>query len=147
MQDNSTPELSDDEPVLSSTSQSRTAPVTPIHLRSQAAHELSPPDSRGQSGLNKQTSPTASTMPTAESLNANGKRTFDAATGVAAGSSASASDAKATHLGKHPAGYVWDKDEDAPGYAWNNEKAQQEALRAMSQIIDVDMMIKGKVVL
>ena len=143
MQDNSTPELSDDEPILPSTSQSRAAPVTPVHLRSQAALELSPPDSRSNSAVNKQTSPIAPTMPTAEALNANGKRTFDAATGRSTASASSG--AKATHLGKHPAGYVWDKEEDAPGYGWNNEKAQQEALRATNLIVDVELMIKGKV--
>lgn len=142
MQDNSTPELSDDDPILPSISQSHAAPTTPITSRTQTASELSPPDSRGQSASNiKQTSPIAGTMSSNEGLNANGKRTLDAATGVA-GSSASSS--KSKYIGQHPAGYAWDKEEDAPGYSWNNEKAQQDALRAMNQIVDTDQMIKGR---
>lgn len=145
MQDNSTPELSDDDPILSSTSQSHGAPTTPIASRTQAASELSPPDSRGQSTSNiKQASPLAGAMSSGEGLNANGKRTLDAATGVAE-STAPASSSKGKYIGQHPAGYTWDKEEDAPGYLWNNEKAQQEALRALNQIIDTDQMIKGRV--
>ncbi|KAI9722755.1 MAG: hypothetical protein M1828_004451 [Chrysothrix sp. TS-e1954] len=38
-------------------------------------------------------------------------------------------------------GYTWTKEEDAPGYAWKNRKAQDEANRAWGQIVQKEEMI------
>lgn len=41
-------------------------------------------------------------------------------------------------------GYQWKKEEDAPGFAWQNPKAREEYHRAWNTIIDKDRMIKGE---
>ena len=38
-------------------------------------------------------------------------------------------------------GYTWTNEEDAPGYIWQNRKAQEEAARAWNGIVDKDQMI------
>ena len=155
MQDTSTPDLSDDdEPLLPSSGPSNLhAPSTPNHQLHPATEpsSLSPPDSRGVPGLapalntkqqqqqQQQQSP-SSTMPPAEVLNANGKRTLDAATGAA---TPGAGPALGKYLGRHEGGYAWDREEDAPGFAWRNAKAQEEGQRALGQIVDLGVMVKG----
>jgi len=81
-------------------------------------------------------------MPPAELLNANGKRTLDAATGNASVAS-TAGAASGKYLGRHEGGYAWYREEDAPGYAWRNNKAREEEQRALSQIVDLGSMVKG----
>lgn len=61
------------------------------------------------------------------------------------GNSSSGSNGGHGHKFVHPpTGYTWSRDEDAPGYAWKNKKAQEEFARAMDQIQDKDRMIKRK---
>ncbi len=151
MQDTSTPDLSDDdEPLLPSSGPTNLhAPSTPNHNPHSATEpsSLSPPDSRGVPGLTpapntkqqQQQSPN-SAMPPAEVLNANGKRTLDAATAT---TTPGAGPASAKYLGRHEGGYAWDREEDAPGYAWRNAKAQEEGQRALGQIVDLGAMVKG----
>ena len=79
-------------------------------------------------------------MPPAELLNANGKRTLDVATGAA---TPGVGPGSGKYLGTHEGGYAWDREEDAPGYAWRNTKAQEEGQRALGQIVDLGMMVKG----
>ncbi len=79
-------------------------------------------------------------MPPAELLNANGKRTLDVATGAA---TPGVGPGSGKYLGRHEGGYAWDREEDAPGYAWRNTKAQEEGQRALGQIVDLGMMVKG----
>lgn len=101
-------------------------------------------------------------MPTVASgssgANANGKRprdTIDTATAAtdSASATAVASDISAHgnishhagHPGTHPAGYTWTKPEDAPGYAWQNRKSQEEANRAYEQgVVHKDRSIGSK---
>ena len=154
MQDTSTPDLSDDDdPVLPSSDPTNLhAPSTPNHNRHSATEpsSLSPPDSRGvpsvtsapntkQQHQQQQQSP-SSAMPPAEVLNANGKRTLDAATGT---TTPGASSGSGKYLGRHEGGYAWDREEDAPGYAWRNTKAQEEGQRALGQIVNLGAMVKG----
>src|SRR5579871_3034418 len=159
MQDNSTPDLSDDgESVLPSSGPATLhAPSTPNHNPDSATEpsSLSPPDSRGvpvlapaqntkqqqqQHQQQQQQSSPSSAMPPTEVLNANGKRTLDAATDT---STPGASQISGKYLGRHEGGYAWDREEDAPGYAWRNTKAQEEGQRALSQIVDLGAMVKG----
>jgi len=64
---------------------------------------------------------------------------------IGQGNSSSASNTGHGHKFVHPpTGYTWSRDEDAPGYAWKNKKAQEEYARAMDQIQDKDKMIKRK---
>jgi hypothetical protein len=154
MQDTSTPDLSDDdEPLLPSSGPSSLhAPSTPNHNPHSTTEpsSLSPPDSRGVPGLapasnskqqqqQQQQSP-SSAIPPAEMLNANGKRTLDVATGAPTPGTGPGS---GKYLGRHEGGYAWDREEDAPGYAWRNAKAQEEGQRALGQIVDLGVMIKG----
>lgn len=149
MQDNSSPELSDDDQILSTPSHQHCAtPTTPINPGAQPTSELSPPDSREQSTSNIRTisPPPNPNMAGNEELNANGKRSFEVATGspTSAGATSTSGSKGNKPKNKHHAGYTWDKEEDAPGYAWSNEKAQNEAARALSQIFDLDLQIKGR---
>ncbi|KAL2353880.1 hypothetical protein BJ546DRAFT_979304 [Cryomyces antarcticus] len=41
-------------------------------------------------------------------------------------------------------GYTWNRVEDAPGYAWKNRRAMEEAERAWATITHKDRMIKNK---
>ncbi|KAL1306859.1 hypothetical protein AAFC00_005511 [Neodothiora populina] len=116
--------------------------------------ELSPPDSQG--GVSLHSDPVASAMPTvalaASGANANGKRPRDLldtsteessmtiqANGVrtdVAGSDQTPASTLAHSLPPkvHAAsGYSYTCPEDAPGYAWQNRKAQEEAGRSWEQ--------------
>ncbi|KAI9656880.1 MAG: hypothetical protein M1821_003519 [Bathelium mastoideum] len=41
-------------------------------------------------------------------------------------------------------GYQWIRVEDEPGYAWRNRKAQEEAMKALEQIVDKEKMIGSR---
>ena len=43
-----------------------------------------------------------------------------------------------------PTGYQWVRPEDEPGYTWRNRKAQEEAMKALDQIVDKDKMIGAR---
>ena len=127
--------------------------------------ELSPPDShrgpqtqtsRGPANTFLPSSSNLQTATSAEMLNANGKRAYDAAgnganaASGAIGASAMIGSANGSGNGgggngkySHPSGYTWDKQEDAPGYGWGNPKAKEEAFRALSQIVDLDVSSEG----
>ena len=38
-------------------------------------------------------------------------------------------------------GYAWEREEDAPGYAWKSKRAREEASRAWDSILEKDKMI------
>ncbi|KAF2094855.1 hypothetical protein NA57DRAFT_45542 [Rhizodiscina lignyota] len=41
-------------------------------------------------------------------------------------------------------GYMWEREEDAPGYAWKNKKAQEDFHRSWENIVGKDHMIGSK---
>ena len=121
-------------------STSASAPTTPPPQSAIAnfASELSPPDSQqlhptapanapspftplpgGKANAN-----TSKKMP----LNANGKRTLD----------------EPPKMKGEEGGYQWDKEEDAPGYSWQNSKAREEAARAWQGVQEKDRRIGNK---
>jgi hypothetical protein len=70
-------------------------------------------------------------MPPSAQLNANGKRNWDS-NGV-------------TKSGvEKDSGYKWEREEDAPGYAWMNIKTSEEASRAWAQVVEKDRRIGNK---
>ena len=70
-------------------------------------------------------------MPPSANLNANGKRNWDNNAVEKAGV-------------EKDSGYTWDKEEDAPGYAWANTKAREEASRAWASVVEKDRKIGNK---
>lgn len=109
------------------------APTTP----KVASSELSPPTSHGRGLFSDSAVPTAT--PTqiqasgaSSALNENGKRT------LAIGAS---SKGVQTHA---QSGYRWERDEDAPGYAWKNKRAQEDAHRSWDNVLEKDKMIGNR---
>lgn len=97
--------------------------------------ELSPPTSHGRglfSGSISTDAPGSAAQPQADiaGLNENGKRSL--AVGNADGKGLQ------THASS---GYQWEKDEDAPGYAWKNKRAADDANRAWDTVVEKDKMI------
>lgn len=41
-------------------------------------------------------------------------------------------------------GYTWSREEDAPGYAWLNKKAMDEAHRAWDSLVHKEFMVRGE---
>ena len=65
-------------------------------------------------------------MPPSTSLNANGKRSWES----------NGHDADT--------GYKWEREEDAPGWAWLNQKAREDHSKAWSQVVEKDRKIGNK---
>lgn len=144
MQDES-PEMSDD--VLET-------PQTPLHPANPLSSELSPPNSHSRpSESSVPAANTAAKMPPSSTVNANGKRKWatngnDSAVvqGLALAQAQQQGGGSATVMGRDPgSGYTWNKEEDAPGFSWNNNKAKEEASREFSRFADKDRMIKGEI--
>lgn len=58
---------------------------------------------------------------------------------------AGASRAGLQQKGVHEAsGYSWDREEDAPGFAWKNRKVQEEAQRQWNVLAEKDKMITSE---
>ena len=71
-------------------------------------------------------------------LNENGKRVASRSTDMGNGIS------KGGQAQQHnPTGYTWDREEDAPGYAWKNKKAQEDYARSWDNVVGKDQMILG----
>lgn len=109
--------------------------------------DLSPPSSQGGVSLYPSTpaAPGNPSMPSvaasASGANANGKRPLETLDGIAESTLASSEGGtavaqtqpqiRAQQIHTHDAsGYTWTKPEHAPGYAWSNRKAVEEAARA-----------------
>ncbi|KAJ4380486.1 hypothetical protein N0V86_003841 [Didymella sp. IMI 355093] len=99
-----------------------------------AGSELSPPNSQGPANLPRGDS-FAATI--ASNVNENGKRplslnpaTTTAETGV-------------THTDPET-GYQWSKAEDQPGFEWKNQRAREDEMRALDNIIDKGSQIKTR---
>jgi hypothetical protein len=144
----SSPELdAEDEMFPDEAGPDAAGPSTP---RNAAAYslppsELSPPNSQGgvplprdESFLTNAGSPSA--------LNANGKRVYGAGGGVGAsggGVVLSAAEGGNVHEDKET-GYQWVKTEEQPGYEWKNNRAKEEEIRTLEQIVDKSQMIKSR---
>lgn len=106
-------------------------PRNPANLALGANSELSPPNSQGPSNTARMSAAGVTASP---SLNINGKR-------ILTGTSANA---PGTTVQTDPeTGYQWTKVEDAPGYAWKNQRAREEEVRAVDAIIDKSYMIRS----
>jgi hypothetical protein len=123
-------------------------PQTPLRPANPLSSELSPPDSQARpSESSVPAANTAAKMPPSATVNANGKRKWvtngndNVIQGLALAQQGGGS---AVIMGRDPgSGYTWNKEEDAPGYSWNNHKAKEEASREFSRFADKDRMIKG----
>jgi hypothetical protein len=130
-------------------------PTTPPGNILPPSSELSPPNSQsGPLPTHTQNtepipfSPLSGNSAKMAALNANGKRIWkeNGAKKGAAGESGKGADAeveKGVHV-QQETGYSWKKDEDAPGYAWMNPKAREEAQRAFAQVVDKERMIRSE---
>jgi len=132
-----------------SNSDSEFTPQTPHRPTQRLSSELSPPDSQSRPAESSTLSNTAAKMPLSDSINSNGKRIWEHNGGNGANGKGKADPRSDTSLevivGKDSAsGYQWTKDEDAPGYAWGNPKAREEASREFARFPDKDRMIKDK---
>jgi hypothetical protein len=72
-------------------------------------------------------------MPPSAALNANGKRNWNE----------NAVPVEKAGVEKE-SGYTWEKEEDAPGYAWANTKAREEAARAWATVAEKERKIGNK---
>jgi hypothetical protein len=125
------------------------APQTPLRPTNPLSSEISPPDSQSRPAESSIPANTAAKMPPSATVNANGKRkwatnsTDSASQGIALAQAQNGGSAMI--MGKDAgSGYTWMREEDAPGYSWNNHKAKEEAGREFARFVDKDRMIKGK---
>ncbi|KAF1357027.1 hypothetical protein BDV97DRAFT_23813 [Delphinella strobiligena] len=147
------------------------APTTPPPNRLIPA-ELSPPDSQGGVALAQPTQPVSTdatampaVTPSASGANVNGKRPLESVDGSTTamnstttpvvqstagnGNAGNSLGSAQTHPPQpkvhQPSGYSWTKPEDAPGYSWQNRKAQEEASRAWEQgIVNKDRSVGNR---
>ncbi|KAJ4326095.1 hypothetical protein N0V94_000257 [Neodidymelliopsis sp. IMI 364377] len=112
-------------------------PSTPRNAASHALNtgfELSPPNSQGPANLPRGDSFTATI---ASNVNENGKRP------LSLNPASNSSDATATHQDPET-GYQWSRSEDQPGYEWKNQRAREDEMRALDQIVDKGSQIKTR---
>lgn len=70
-------------------------------------------------------------MPPSANLNTNGKRGFDSNGTTKAGVD-------------KDSGYTWEREEEAPGWSWQNTKARDEQNRAWANVLEKDRRIGNK---
>lgn len=119
-------------------------PSTPRNAASHAiaaSSELSPPNSQPPANLPRGDSSTAII---ASNVNENGKRPLSLNPAAVAGESASASAANGLTHADPETGYQWSRAEDQPGYEWKCQRAREEELRALDQIVDKGSQIKSE---
>lgn len=131
-----------------STSPTSSTPTTPPAATTTSLFgsdaQLSPPDSQNLQPVNLPSAPSPFTplsgrgapaskknMPPSEQINANGKRIWDTATTEKSGV-------------EKETGYKWEREEDAPGYAWLNPKAREEAARASTQVVERERRVGNR---
>jgi hypothetical protein len=126
-------------------------PTTPPANIFPPSGELSPPNSQGgplPTHLHN-TDPipfsplsgNSAKMAPSQALNANGKRSWKENGGK--GAKGEGKEEGTVHV-QQETGYTWKRDEDAPGWAWMNVKAREEAQRAYGQVVEKERMIKSK---
>lgn len=119
-------------------------PATPHHSR-QPASDISPPTSLH--AANAPAAPSSHTVaqPDQSRLNQNGKRALAMANSKATASAGKPNGAAFTPQVHQPSGYRWEREEDAPGYAWMNKKAQEGLKQGWDAIVDKDKMIRSEI--
>lgn len=101
------------------------------------ASELSPPNSQGPSNVPRDDNFSAALAATPSVINANGKRTHQAASGAAGKESGTLHTDSVT-------GYQWFKQDDQPGFEWKNNRAREDEARALELIVDRSLQIKSQ---
>jgi len=102
-----------------------------------ASSELSPPNSQGPANLPRGDSFTATI---ASNVNENGKRPLSL---NPASTASTANENGVTHTDPET-GYQWSKAEEQPGFEWKNQRAREDEMRALDNIIDKGSMIKSE---
>ncbi|CAI6250187.1 unnamed protein product [Periconia digitata] len=118
------------------------APSTPKTAATFAldpASELSPPNSQGGPSAS-----TAAVSSSSDILNSNGKRNLPPSASGEAAATVMSSSVPRTWQTDPTTGYRWFKAEDQPGYEWMNNRAREDALRALNEIVDRESQIKRK---
>ena len=146
-------------------SSTASSPATPPNRADSTRHftsELSPPDSQQLHAQNPANAPspftplagagnskagaaganTSKKMPPSANLNANGKRNWENNNNGAKGDASTAQGAGGGV--EKESGYRWEKEEDAPGFAWNNHKAREEAQRAWTGVVAQERQIGNR---
>ena len=117
-------------------------PSTPRNAASHAlatSSELLPPNSQPPANLPRGDSFTATI---ASNVNENGKRPLSLNPAAVGSESASAGNGL-THADPET-GYQWSRAEDQPGYEWKCQRAREEEMRALDQIVDKGSQIKSE---
>ncbi|KAL9092280.1 MAG: hypothetical protein Q9165_004454 [Trypethelium subeluteriae] len=144
------PDLDPDDDMFPESNLDPPAPSTPRQSASYlpTASELSPPNSQSRNlGTGATTSLGITTAQVVLDMagasgSTNGVGTSGSTTNPrTGGSTAVAAGQVKVH---EPTGYQWVRPEDEPGYAWKNRKAQEEALKALDQVVDKERMIGAK---
>lgn len=146
-----------------------TAATAAAHVSS----ELSPPDSQNLAPQHPQLAPSPFTplsargasaanagrkMAPSDKVNANGKREWDPshkndpanAAGLVdkskknSSTDATMSGEASTTNGSAHGPYKWEREEDAPGYAWTNSKARDDFARVWAGVVDKERGIGNK---
>ncbi|KAF2234636.1 hypothetical protein EV356DRAFT_515020 [Viridothelium virens] len=144
------PDLDGDDDMFPESNLDPPAPSTPRQSSSYLppVSELSPPNSQSR---NFATGSTTSTGNTAAQVvfdmaggsgSTNGVGASGSTTNPRAGGSTTVA---AGQIKVHePTGYQWIRQEEEPGYAWKNRKAQEEAMKMLDQVVDKERMIGAK---
>lgn len=129
----SSPDMAADDDEMFPDEALPSTPRGPASHALNASSELSPPNSQGPANLPRGDS-FAATI--ASNVNENGKRplSFNPA--------ATSNDAGTTHTDPET-GYQWSRGEDQPGFEWKNQRAREEEMRSLDQIIDKGSQIKS----
>jgi hypothetical protein len=86
-------------------------------------------------------SPQAATF--ASNVNENGKRPLSLNPAAAVASETASGANGLTHADPET-GYQWSRAEDQPGYEWKCQRAREEEMRALDQIVDKGSQIKSE---
>jgi hypothetical protein len=118
-------------------------PSTPRNATSHAlatSSELSPPNSQPPANLPRGDSFSATI---ASNVNENGKRPLSLNPAAAVASETASGANGLTHADPET-GYQWSRAEDQPGYEWKCQRAREEEMRALDQIVDKGSQIKSE---
>lgn len=131
----SSPDMAADDDEMFPDEALPSTPRNPASHAVGAGSELSPPNSQGPANLLRGDSFTATI---ASNVNENGKRPLS----LNPASNSTSNDAGVTHQDPET-GYQWTKAEDQPGFEWKNQRAREDEMRALDQIIDKGSQIKS----
>ncbi|KAF2276263.1 uncharacterized protein EI97DRAFT_419217 [Westerdykella ornata] len=124
-------------PTLNESQDAPSTPQNPFLARVDPSSELSPPDSQEPSQRSHGQAFPFGAPESPAVKNENGKRIYAPSSGSAA--------PRYDKVQTDPeTGYQWMRAEDQPGWEWMNSRAREEAARAWEQIVDKDLMIRGR---